>query len=1799
MNWHSKLALIIIWFSNQAFGQASIHETEPNDDAANFNRIAGPTRVIGTLPTGDQDGFLWTVSDVDAARPWTFTLQGVPGALTVAEVIRLERADDGKTLTGRKVLFRLGTRDGSRPGVAEEVLFEPGEYLLGLARAGGSSAFRPPAASASFDALANASTTATEPQQTQPAHDSDGYRLNIEAGKPFAQGSQSTRHHDRKGAIALRPNNNASAYATHTQSWFRFALNPAQSETRWDLSAQVPVGRTAKLTLLNQQDIVLAEARSDQKGKMDLPDLSLETGSYQLRIEGEADVLQALRLTAAGTRIADSEAEPNDQWALANRVDLEGGAVLSGQFQRPGDADHFRFEVGEATADKRLALEIGAPPGEPYEICLLDHRGASMQCRSGEGDRQLDGLVLTPGTYGVRVARGKQGSAYTLRLSDDGDHDPTLESEPNDTAALATTVASNLRMKGTLEKGDVDFIRFDLGGEAQLWRFQVNGEGVHEVAHHDGSGGRTQVIRAASGQRRVILDNLYLLPGTHYIAISGQSAGNYTLLARALGQPDPNGELEPNDDVTRMQPIRIDQTRSGTLPDAADRDNYRFHLAGRDHVRLRIEPPPDGSIHATLDWDGDRMGEAVGAAPGEALTLDALLPPGDYRLELRARQPSDAEYRVTLTRLPRYSCATDCEPNNNASFASPVPPDGMLQGQAGDWRDDDWYVLSARDVDTRWELEGNGPGIALLAAPEGRDELSLDRSNNTRSAMVPAGATRYLRIRGKGEYAYQLRTPDQVSVPSDLTQAPAPSASHALSISLDLPLADVAAYLPMGQRLDGRLRVLNRSSQIVEFGLEAATSDSRWSVILERDRIELAPDGSAELGLRVRVPDDAWADRPVRVSVGAHDMRGQLLAQTHAEINIGRDSTVAHPAQHWALPATLLGGFNLAWDALGAVPRSADDPRAIRNLEKLFDGMAVRDEGLIASAPAADEDGIIVELAAGGGEVAGFIFNPLGRGSAKDYPRRFEVALSNDGQSFDIVLTGKLEPVPQQQAFVLPASRQARYARLRLIDNFTGNPRTGRALGEWKVVARPGTYPFANTALNLADPSLGGHVVRARPQISSRWDDALLKADSADAHLRIRAGEVAEWVIGFHHNRAAMITRLEWDDARAAGKHTPIDRMRIMVSNESPLGPWTQVSDWNLAVGQPRGLTLDTPIWARFVRFATLPFEAASQVVAPAQVRIFERPAGPDYLSILGEWGGSDARASFEATHPPHTPPDFVPTRNDRRERADALSAGDEVAGRVLLGRHEHWYRIQLPNTQNTITIDLSGEPTLRTVIALSDANGDPIETRLIEQHPTRQRIEAFVGAGNDAFIQITEPPRNVVFAWDTSASVGAFLPIIYNSMSAYARDLVPGRDAANLMPFGSGLLMDDWHGEPPIMQKILNEYPRKESSSAAETTLARATRALAQRPGTKAIVLITDAATNRHPPVWEAFEAVRPRIMALGLDSHGAFGRYPPREQDLMQDWASVSGGHYAHLRSEGEMEIAFDRAATRLREPAAYRLRIAASHKEAPAPGSLRVISDGGFIGEPDQSGAIAIILDASGSMLQRLDGVRRIETARHGLIEVLTRHIAPGTPMALRVFGHRQPNACRTDLEIPLGPLKPEAAKRVIQGIEARNLARTPIADSLARAEADLSKAKGRKTIVLVSDGEETCDGDPRAVIEKLIEKGFDFRLNIIGFALDDDALAEQFGEWAALGGGQYFNASDAASFDKALASALQQAYSVFDRDGNELARGQVNGEALTVPAGTYRVQVANGVTFESVTVSTGGSQEIRIEKGARTP
>ncbi|MES9826384.1 MAG: VWA domain-containing protein [Candidatus Thiodiazotropha endolucinida] len=236
---------------------------------------------------------------------------------------------------------------------------------------------------------------------------------------------------------------------------------------------------------------------------------------------------------------------------------------------------------------------------------------------------------------------------------------------------------------------------------------------------------------------------------------------------------------------------------------------------------------------------------------------------------------------------------------------------------------------------------------------------------------------------------------------------------------------------------------------------------------------------------------------------------------------------------------------------------------------------------------------------------------------------------------------------------------------------------------------------------------------------------------------------------------------------------------------------------------------------------------------------------------------------------------------------------------------------------------------------------------------------------------------------------------------------------------------------------------------------------------------------------------------------------------------------------------------------------------------PGHLSVTLDPGASGFGSND-AVEIILDASGSMLKKQDGRRRIEIAREVLLGLTGEVIPEGTPFALRVFGHREADACRTDLEEPLAPLDVTRVDAKIEGLQAMNLAKTPIARSLELVAQDLATVSGERVVVLITDGEETCDGDPAAVIETLQASGFDVRVNIVGFAIDDEDLKSRFRYWADLGGGDYHDAISAEDLKRSMNHALQAPYDVLDTTGKIIASGTVGDNGVELPPGEYRVQ-----------------------------
>jgi Mg-chelatase subunit ChlD len=219
-------------------------------------------------------------------------------------------------------------------------------------------------------------------------------------------------------------------------------------------------------------------------------------------------------------------------------------------------------------------------------------------------------------------------------------------------------------------------------------------------------------------------------------------------------------------------------------------------------------------------------------------------------------------------------------------------------------------------------------------------------------------------------------------------------------------------------------------------------------------------------------------------------------------------------------------------------------------------------------------------------------------------------------------------------------------------------------------------------------------------------------------------------------------------------------------------------------------------------------------------------------------------------------------------------------------------------------------------------------------------------------------------------------------------------------------------------------------------------------------------------------------------------------------------------------------------------------------------------------EAGGAVEIVLDASGSMLDKLGQERRIDVAKRTLAKLTSEIIPKGTPFALRVFG-RGADTCGSALDLPLAPLDPSAAAAKVAAIEAKPKAKTGIGAALEQVTSDLATAQGERVVILVTDGAETCGGNPARTIQKLAGAGTSVRVNIVGFAVDNEELATTFGVWANAGGGSYFDARDAKGLGDAFSLAVLPAFEVLDAKKQVVAEGLVGGDPVKVLPGTYTV------------------------------
>jgi hypothetical protein len=204
------------------------------------------------------------------------------------------------------------------------------------------------------------------------------------------------------------------------------------------------------------------------------------------------------------------------------------------------------------------------------------------------------------------------------------------------------------------------------------------------------------------------------------------------------------------------------------------------------------------------------------------------------------------------------------------------------------------------------------------------------------------------------------------------------------------------------------------------------------------------------------------------------------------------------------------------------------------------------------------------------------------------------------------------------------------------------------------------------------------------------------------------------------------------------------------------------------------------------------------------------------------------------------------------------------------------------------------------------------------------------------------------------------------------------------------------------------------------------------------------------------------------------------------------------------------------------------------------------------------ILFIIDSSGSMKAKAGDRTKMDTAKTVITDLIGK-LPATTKAGLMAYGHRQKKDCN-DIEmlIPVGPVAPDAFAAKVRGLEP--IGETPISASIRQAADRLKGMPGTRSIILISDGEESCNEDPCAVAAELKRGDVDLKVHVVGFGLDIGIAEKQLHCIADSTGGTYASAKDAAQLRDKIAEAAGSATAagetgklvsvIRDMDGNPI-------------------------------------------------
>lgn len=263
---------------------------------------------------------------------------------------------------------------------------------------------------------------------------------------------------------------------------------------------------------------------------------------------------------------------------------------------------------------------------------------------------------------------------------------------------------------------------------------------------------------------------------------------------------------------------------------------------------------------------------------------------------------------------------------------------------------------------------------------------------------------------------------------------------------------------------------------------------------------------------------------------------------------------------------------------------------------------------------------------------------------------------------------------------------------------------------------------------------------------------------------------------------------------------------------------------------------------------------------------------------------------------------------------------------------------------------------------------------------------------------------------------------------------------------------------------------------------------------------------------------------------------------------------------------------------------------------------ISGAGDAVRPEQGINTMLVLDSSGSMRADAGGERKIDVAEDAL-----ERFATSTPdrydLGLVVYGHvgssseadKERSCAGVETAGALGEVDYTNLSDTLDRYNPRGY--TPIARSIDEASKAFAGREGDvNRVVLVTDGLETCDGDPVAAARALKASGVQVTVDVVGFDISKSSDAQALRDIAEASGGSYTDARTANELgafveaEQRRIRELNEAQSCLINRGNELFSCYTNRANSGHLQATTR---ANGISLDSTREANRISFELTSE------